>query len=160
VVEPFGISAFEVPHDSEGGCYGFNIYRKSESGEKKITISTDMGYPGGGLVNKFVNSDAIIIESNHDPEMLENSNRPWFLKKRITEIGHLSNEQCAGFLVEIMKGSDFLPGSVLLYHISQQCNTNKLAEECTRRALDNNNFKTVKIVQTFKDSPSNVIKIY
>jgi len=156
----FDVHAFQVPHDSEGGCYGFNIFRECGSGTKKISVSTDMGYPEDPLVNEFTNSHAIVIESNHDSDMLENSNRPYFLKKRIMEIGHLSNDQCALFLVDILKNSDFLPDSVLLAHISQECNTNAIAEECTRKALELNNFKEVKVLQTFKDKPSNAIKLF
>ncbi len=155
----FDLHAFKVPHDSEGGCYGFNVFRDSESGKKKISVSTDMGFPEPPLINDFTNSDVIVIESNHDTEMLEKSNRPYFLKKRIREIGHLSNDQCAQFLVDIFNNSDFLPDSVMLAHISQQCNTNELAEGCTRKALELNNFK-VNVVQTFKDKPSPAIKIY
>jgi phosphoribosyl 1,2-cyclic phosphodiesterase len=156
----FDIHAFQVPHDSEGGCFGYNIFRESDSGVKKVSVSTDMGYPEAPLINAFTNSHAIVIESNHDTEMLEKSNRPWFLKKRIKEIGHLSNDQCAQFLVEIFNNSDFLPDSVMLAHISQQCNTNDIAEECTRKALELNNFAKVKVLQTYKDKPSIAIKIY
>jgi phosphoribosyl 1,2-cyclic phosphodiesterase len=156
----FELHAFKVPHDAEGGCYGFNIFRESESGKKKISISTDMGYPEPPIVKEFTNSHAIVLESNHDTEMLESSNRPYFLKKRIKEIGHLSNEQCAQFLVDIFTESDFLPDSVMLAHISQQCNTNALAEGCTRKALDQNNFNQVNVLETFKDRPSKSIKIY
>jgi len=156
----FNIHAFKVPHDSEGGCYGFNIYREGETGIKKVSISTDMGYPESPIINDFTNSHAIVIESNHDTEMLEKSNRPWFLKKRIKEIGHLSNEQCAQFLVDIFNSSDFLPDTVLLAHISQQCNTNAIAEECTRKALDLNKFNEVKVLQTYKDKPSEAINIF
>jgi len=156
----FEIHAFKVPHDAEGGCYGYNVFRESESGVKKVSISTDMGYPEPPLINEFINSHVIVLESNHDTEMLESSNRPYFLKKRIKEIGHLSNEQCAQFLVDILNSSDFLPDTVMLAHISQQCNTNELAEGCTRKALELNNFHKVQVVQTYKDKPSKPIKIF
>jgi phosphoribosyl 1,2-cyclic phosphodiesterase len=156
----FNVHAFSVPHDSEGGCYGFNVFRESESGIKKVSVSTDMGYPEAPIINKFTNSHAIVIESNHDTDMLESSNRPFFLKKRIKEIGHLSNDQCAQFLVDIFNSSDFLPDSVMLAHISQQCNTNALAEGCTKEALELNNFIGVNVLQTYKDKPSKAIKIY
>jgi phosphoribosyl 1,2-cyclic phosphodiesterase len=156
----FEVHAFQVPHDSEGGCFGYNIFRESITGIKKISVSTDMGFPDAPLINEFTNSHVIVIESNHDTEMLEKSDRPWFLKKRIKEIGHLSNVQCAQFLVDIFKSSDFLPDSVMLAHISQQCNTNALAESCIREALDSNNFTEIKVLQTFMNKPSKTIKIY
>ena len=158
-IRSLDIHTFEVPHDSEGGCFGYSISKGTDGNRKKVTISTDMGYPKTGLADEFVNSDVIVIESNHDTEMLENSNRPAYLIQRIKNIGHLSNRQSAEFIVDIVNKSYKHPVAVMLAHISQQCNTNELAEECMTSALKKNNFDQTKVEMTYKNMPSNLITV-
>jgi phosphoribosyl 1,2-cyclic phosphodiesterase len=91
--------------------------------------------------------------------MLEGSNRPAWLKKRIREIGHLSNDQCAGFVCEVARSSTRPPAAVVLAHISQQCNTNALAEDATAGALRLGGFPDVRVVQSFKSLPSEIVRV-
>jgi phosphoribosyl 1,2-cyclic phosphodiesterase len=135
-LEPFLIRSFAVPHDSPGGCFGFSISAEDGGREKKITIATDLGYVGPELPAQFADSDVIVLESNHDVRMLEESSRPHWLKKRIREIGHLSNDQCAQLVVQILDCSGRLPHSFVLAHISKQCNTQELALGCTGEILE------------------------
>jgi phosphoribosyl 1,2-cyclic phosphodiesterase len=151
----FEIAAFEVPHDSPGGCFGYSIAR----GAQKVTIATDLGFPTEALASRFADSRAIVIESNHDPDMLENSGRPEWLKRRIREIGHLSNEQCAQFVVTVFASSRLPPDAVVLAHISQVCNTNALAVACTESALARSGRANVHIIETFKRHPSRVLSL-
>ncbi|MDP4117150.1 MAG: MBL fold metallo-hydrolase, partial [Bacteroidota bacterium] len=153
-IGPLSVQAFTVPHDSEGGCVGYNIYAVNNGGTKKITISTDLGYTEDGLSDKFKDSDAIVIESNHDDGMLESSNRPYFLIQRIKEIGHLSNNQCSKFMLDVLIKSEKKPSHIMLAHISQQCNTNGLAVKSMRKSLDDNKYNDIEIVETFKDKSS------
>jgi phosphoribosyl 1,2-cyclic phosphodiesterase len=135
-LEPFLIRTFPVPHDSPGGCFGFSIFAEDGGREKKITIATDLGYVGPELPAQFADSDVIVLESNHDVHMLEESSRPRWLKQRIREIGHLSNDQCAQLVVQILDCSTHLPHSLVLAHISKQCNTQELALGCTGEILE------------------------
>jgi len=155
----FLVQSFEVPHDSPGGCFGFNIFNYLKSGIKKITVATDLGYPKDDLIDSFVDSDVIIIESNHDRDMLESSNRPEWVKQRIRDIGHLSNEQCAGFLKKVIAKSDKKPQAIILAHISQQCNTNDLAEEQTRKVLDENDHDDVEVFMTHRMQANEIVSI-
>ncbi len=125
IVEPF-----EVDHDSQG-CYGFSVYHKN----KKATIATDLGPPGKHLVERFKDSDVIVIESNHDTQMLEKSSRPYWLKERIRR-SHLSNVECAGFVRKVISASEKKPSAVVLAHLSSECNTSLLAEKCMRQAVE------------------------
>jgi phosphoribosyl 1,2-cyclic phosphodiesterase len=145
-LEPFLIRSFSVPHDSPGGCFGFSIQADDGGHGKKITIATDLGYPGSGLAAHFAGSDVIVIESNHDVRMLEESSRPRWLKQRIHEIGHLSNDQCAEFVVRVLDSSPQLPHSLVLAHISKQCNTEELVLGCTGEVLDRLGAATVRLV--------------
>ncbi len=152
----FFISAFSVPHDSEGGCWGFNICSHKDKG-KKISIATDLGYPENGLWKNFIDSEVIIIESNHDPEMLRNSGRPIWLQQRIEEIGHLSNEQSSEFILDVIKRSQFEPQAIILSHISQQCNSGHLAYSTLNTKLKNNNYTRSKIYISHKFKPGEII---
>ena len=155
----FKAQAFEVPHDSSGGCFGFNIFSKSNSEEKKITIATDLGFPTDSILPHFIDSDVIIIEANHDKDMLENSSRPRWLKKRIVKLGHLSNTQCAALLEEVLHKSNTLPKAIILAHISQECNTNNNAVNCIKSMLNQNGYGNIKIIETYKRKANNTVSI-
>lgn len=155
----FEVNAFSVPHDSPGGCFGFSLSHGSGSGRRKTTIATDFGFQKEGLVDSFKDSHAVVIESNHDVAMLENSGRPPWLKKRIREVGHLSNDQCAQFVTEVAHASGEPPRHVVLAHISQQCNTNEIAERTTAEALSREGYSSVRVIQSFKAVPSEIIEV-
>ncbi len=158
-VSGFTISSFEVPHDVPGGCYGYNIYVKNDVSTKKISIATDIGYATETAEESFKNSDLMVIESNHDVVMLENSRRAEWLKERIKNIGHLSNEQSANFIENVLKKSSTLPKVIMLAHISQECNTPYLASTTMINKLRYNNFSNIKVILTNKSNISEIIKI-
>ncbi len=158
-ISNFGILGFEVPHDVPGGCWGYNIFMKNDVSTKKVTIATDLGYSTETAVKGFLNSDLIVIESNHDVTMLENSRRSNWLKERIKTIGHLSNEQSADLIYEVLENSQILPKAILLAHISQECNTNYLATTTMMNRLRGTNYKEIKVVVTHKNTTSEVITI-
>ena len=153
------IDAFEVPHDSPGGCFGFGVACGVGPMRRRIALATDLGYPAEGLREKFLGANAVVIESNHDIDMLENSGRPAWLKKRIKEIGHLSNDQCAAFVRDLCRSNAARPSAVILAHISQQCNTNELAERATTEALLRDGVRSVRVVQSFKALPSEIVRV-
>lgn len=155
----FRVTGFPVVHDSEGGCFGYSILKGENGDQKKITIATDLGNAENGLEEKFADSDVIIIESNHDEEMLENSGRPYVLIQRIKKTGHLSNKQCSEFVLKILRKSVKHPSHIMLAHISSQCNTNKLAVGHITDTLISNNYKDIEIVETFKDRPGKKIAL-
>jgi len=122
------IEAFSVPHDASDPV-GFVI----SDGNVKLGIATDLGQPTPLVVNKLSTCDAIVLESNHDYEMLMASNRPWPLKTRIAgRSGHLSNEQATELLQNVL--SERLR-VLLLAHLSEECNTHHLAQHLMRQTL-------------------------
>jgi phosphoribosyl 1,2-cyclic phosphodiesterase len=155
----FVIRAFEVPHDSDGGCFGFNVICDAGGQTKKVSVVTDMAHPTKSAVGHMADSDVIVIESNYDVDMLENSARPVWLKRRIQEDGHLSNDQCAESLLQIIDNSQTLPKTLALAHISQECNTNALALECTELALGGQGIKGIDVFETHPDRPGKVISV-
>lgn len=123
VVEPFAIS-----HDAEeplGFCFYF--------GEEKLVLATDLGYVSDRVKRAAQNANTMIIEANHDIELLRTGAYPWYLKRRILgDKGHLSNDSTADFLVEVINEST---KAVYLAHLSQENNRPELARSAVRQAL-------------------------
>jgi phosphoribosyl 1,2-cyclic phosphodiesterase len=125
--EGFEIESFPVSHDSPGGCRGYVFRAKGDDGDKKIAYATDVAYADDPFVERFLDADAFVLESNHDVEMLENSGRPRALIDRIRNTGHLSNEESAAAFGKILDGSRRLPRLAMLAHLSDECNLPELA---------------------------------
>ena len=122
------IRAFSIPHDA---CdpVGYNFFAEN----KKVTVATDIGHISLELLNCLEASDLLLLESNHDVEMLRIGPYPWHLKKRIAgEHGHLSNE-AAGKVIAYMaeKGTK----RFLLGHLSRENNFPELAYQTVCNAL-------------------------
>lgn len=158
-LKEFAIRGFEVPHDSDGGCFGYSIFYDAGTRTKKVSLVTDMAHATESVVGHMANSDLIVIESNYDVDMLEHSARPVWLKRRIREEGHLSNDQCGEALLKIIDRSHRLPGSVVLAHISQECNTNAIALKCTQSALKWKGVSGVEVSETHPDRPGSTIVV-
>ena len=122
------IEAFPLSHDASDPV-GFTI----TDGLTRLGIMTDFGQPSALVQNKISQCDALILESNHDPDMLMASNRPWPLKTRIAgRSGHLSNADAAELIKNALTPRLRL---LLLAHISEECNTHALALDTMRQTL-------------------------
>lgn len=123
------ITPFSVPHDALDPV-GFSI----ETGEgKKIGIVTDIGSVTALVRERLRGSDALVIEFNHDNDILLYSHYPWDLKQRIRgRLGHLSNHQAAELLSELAHGG---LKHVVLAHLSQVNNRPEVAFESASGAL-------------------------
>jgi phosphoribosyl 1,2-cyclic phosphodiesterase len=122
------IRPFEVTHDAANPV---NFIIGGSSG--LIGIATDLGYASRVVKENLKECQAIIVEANHDPEMLEYGPYPWPLKQRIkSKYGHLSNEQGARLLAEV-----FHEGlkHVCLAHLSETNNNPRTALETVRGIL-------------------------
>ncbi len=118
------IAAF---HDS-AECVGYVL----DVDNKKLGLLTDTGYVHQKVIPYLLNLDCYILESNHDPEMLMASSRPYYLKQRIlSDHGHLSNRDSMATLVKIMGDKTKL---VMHAHISKECNLSEIVE-LTRKAV-------------------------
>ncbi len=124
----FVVQAFRVPHDANEPV-GFLI----EAEEKKMALVTDLGSVNGLIRERLKGANLVILESNHDPELLRNGRYPWPLKQRILgKYGHLSNQDCASLLTGIQ--SCGLSWAVLA-HLSDDNNTPELAFQTSRELL-------------------------
>ncbi len=121
------ITPFPVEHDVE--TVGYVL----DTPQGKIGIATDAGKPTNLLETFLRDCHALVLESNYDPDLLLCSNRTWELKRRISGgHGHLSNRQAAELLPRIVTRNT---KSVLLAHISEDCNRYELALNAAREAL-------------------------
>lgn len=116
----FDITTFKVSHDATYPL-GFSI---SDS-ESKITYATDLGCCSKDFLRVAKGSDIVIIESNHDVDMLMNGSYPAYLKRRIlSNKGHLSNLACAITINEVAASGT---RKFLLSHLSENNNLPELA---------------------------------
>ncbi len=111
-----------TPHDARGSV-GFRI----RAGEEKIGYFTDIGHLSEGVLRGLSGCRRVVIESNHDLEMLKNGSYPYALKQRILgNMGHLSNELCAKLLPHL---AAFGTESFMLAHLSEENNRPDIAFE-------------------------------
>jgi len=128
VIGDLRIEPYATPHDAEEPV-AFVV----ESGGLKLGHATDLGRVTAEVVGKLQNADALLVEANHDVDMLNAGPYPWSLKKRVqSDVGHLSNEACGELLAAACH--DGLK-TVVLMHLSETNNHPDLAEITARQAL-------------------------
>ncbi len=138
------ILPFRLPHDAYAPV-GFVL----RHGEARIGIATDLGMPTELIRERLRNCQLVILEANHDKDMLRNSHRPWSLKQRIlSRQGHLSNETAAELLADI--AGDSLQ-QVFLAHLSSDCNSLDLALHTVRSHLKSVGLEHIRILPTHPD---------
>ncbi len=123
------LSRFATSHDCEGSS-GYTAVLSSGS---KIALCTDLGIMTDDIRAYLSGSDLVLLESNHDIEMLKRGPYPPELKLRIlSDKGHLSNNACAAELPELLKKGTT---RIVLSHISQHNNLPMLASNAAKRVL-------------------------
>jgi len=128
-LDSFLVKTLVTFHDALEPCG----YKFTEGGKSMVYI-TDTGYYPQAAFDAIRNADLYIIEANHDPEMLLDSERPWQLKRRILDDeGHLSNEDSA-FLIANVLGEK--TRKIILAHRSQECNTPEKSLQTYRNVFE------------------------
>jgi phosphoribosyl 1,2-cyclic phosphodiesterase len=119
---------FTTPHDAADPV-GFTFTVEGA----KIGYATDLGYLPASVREHLRGCDGLLIEANHDLEMLRSGPYPWAVKQRVmSRVGHLSNDALAEFLAtDYDGGAAFL----ILAHLSEQNNHPELARTAAERAL-------------------------
>ena len=133
---------FKTSHDTYS--VGFVI----KLGNDEIVYITDTGYINSKYYNKLKNKQIYIFESNHDIEMLEQGNYPYHLKQRIlSDEGHLSNRDSSYYLSKYLIGPN--TKEVILIHLSKENNTEELAINALKEALqkENKSFSNIKVAK-------------
>ncbi len=124
------ISPFTIPHDAADPC-GFVFHARSES--IRMAIATDLGYVPPNVKMALKGLDVLLLESNHDLEMLKDGPYPWSVKQRVlSRVGHLSNAAAAEFLLRDYDGGAH---TIVLGHLSAQNNLPELARLAAEQAI-------------------------
>lgn len=142
------IEAYSISHDAADPV-GYCFY----DGEQKLSLATDLGYVSSKVKEKISDSNALILESNHDVEMLRVGHYPWNIKRRIMgDTGHLSNDAAGQALCEMISERT---ESVYLAHLSRDHNLMDLAKLTVNNVLEEGGLpaegRKVKLMDTYFD---------
>jgi len=124
------ITPFTIPHDAADPC-GFVFTSEGI----RMALATDLGYMPPNVKAALKRIDVLLLESNHDLEMLKDGPYPWSVKQRVlSRVGHLSNHATAEFL---QKDYDGTAAWIILGHLSESNNAPELARIAAEQALAN-----------------------
>lgn len=145
----FCVQAFECSHDVP--CVGYKI----SCAGKSICIATDTGTVTQPMRSAFYGCENIMLESNHDIDMLKGGFYSASLKSRImSDRGHLSNSDCAGFITEL---AGFGLRRAVLAHLSENNNTPLLARASAEQSLAR--FAPQYSVSVYPASPGLILEL-
>ena len=149
------IENFSISHDAV--CpRGYKVHGKT----KKCCIATDLGYFSEEVRAALNDSDIVLLESNHDIEMVKFGPYPYPLKQRILSTkGHLSNDDCGKAIVDILKNGF---KTIYLGHLSKTNNYPELAYETVKSVLIENGIdiqKDVELRMCNRDKHSKVLDV-
>ncbi|MEX0943861.1 MAG: MBL fold metallo-hydrolase [Pseudomonadales bacterium] len=126
----FKVEPVPVPHDAREPCQ----YIVSGHG-RKVGVLTDLGHISPYVEQQYAACDALLLECNHDVEMLANGPYPWALKQRVGGMhGHLSNQQAAGLLSKIQVER---LQHLIICHVSEKNNHPDLALAAVQEPVRN-----------------------
>lgn len=127
-VGDIAVKPFTIPHDAADPV-GFTFVAEGI----KVGIATDLGYIPVSVRDHLRGCDVLVMESNHDLEMLRGGPYPWSVKQRVmSRVGHLSNEALADFFLH---DYDNNAAFVVLAHLSEQNNHPEIARREAEKAL-------------------------
>ena len=144
------VVSFGIPHDAIDPV-GFCFYSQGI----KITIATDLGYLTESVKFHLRRSNLMLLESNHDLEMLKVGPYPWSVKQRVmSRVGHLSNDMMSDFL---LRDFDGFPARLVLGHLSEHNNHPEIVRLFASQALEGRGLRT-RLSIAGQHSPSEVFR--
>ncbi|WP_446898083.1 MBL fold metallo-hydrolase [Clostridium sp. LBM24168] len=150
-IKDMDIISYKISHDA-ADPRGYKIFSKN----KCACIATDLGFFSKEIKENLNQADIILLESNHDVEMLKFGPYPYVLKKRILgKTGHLSNEDCGKAILDISTNKF---KKIILGHLSKINNYPKLAYKTVLNVLNENGIKLdndLSVSMADRNMPSN-----
>ncbi len=141
ILNDLKILPLQLSHDSIN-CLGYIFLNQKRS----LAYITDTGFVAIPYLELLKKVDTLIIEANHDVEMLLESNRPWILKERIlSATGHMSNQICGEILAKILDGGKL--SRIILAHLSEECNTEEICVNTILSCLNQENIPEIWIAK-------------
>lgn len=144
------VTSFEISHDAADPV-GYSF----EQNDVKLSLVTDTGYISPKIIREVADSDALILECNHDIDMLRVGSYPWNVKRRIlSDVGHLSNEAAGEALAELVSEKT---RRIYMAHLSRDHNMMDLArmtmtdhlQRCRLPQKDR-----IRVMDTYFDRPT------
>lgn len=137
-IKDMNIKSFNIPHDAAAPV-GYTIFSEG----RLSSVATDLGVFTEEIRENIKSSEVVLLESNHDVEMLKFGPYPYPLKRRVlSEIGHLSNEDCGRAIVNLIR--DGVLRNLYLGHLSNTNNHPDLAYQTVLSILNENDIKVGK----------------
>jgi phosphoribosyl 1,2-cyclic phosphodiesterase len=145
------VESFPISHDAAEPV-AYNFY----DGQAKLSIATDIGYMSPIVREKIKDADVIVLEANHDIQMLRVGKYPWNIKRRIlSDVGHLSNEAAGEALCDVISART---KRVYLAHLSREHNMLDLAKLTVNNILYDSGVyadgRNVTLMDTYYDRPT------
>ena len=151
-LEGVSIHTFPISHDAADPV-GFSFHGEGRT----FTAATDLGIITPSVENAVREADVLLLESNHDPQMLLHGTYPAFLKKRMAgENGHVSIQEAGRLLAENSMGR---PRQVFLAHLSSENNRIETAQQCVRNLLEEAGYQMGRDITLHKTYPQQVSHI-
>ncbi len=123
----FAVLPFHTPHDTPESV-GYRV-----TGSGVLGYCTDFGHVTDEILEGLSGAKTVVIEANHDLELLKNGPYPIYLKRRIlSDNGHLSNDDCGGLAAELIRRGT---KKLVLAHLSRENNRPELAHRCVSESL-------------------------
>ncbi len=125
----FDIEPFRVPHDAL-----YTVGYRISKGRESVGVATDVGVMTDNIVKHLSSCDLVMLESNHDTDMLMQGRYPYMLKMRIrSDKGHLSNGECADTLLKLRESG---VRKFMLAHLSEDNNSPEVAFDAVKSVFD------------------------
>ncbi|WDH98718.1 MBL fold metallo-hydrolase [Paenibacillus urinalis] len=149
--ESLRVESFGISHDAAEPV-GYSFY----DGKEKLSVATDLGYMSDKVRLAISDADVLVLESNHDIDMLRMGRYPWNTKRRImSDLGHLSNEAAGAALSELLNGRT---KRAYLAHLSRDHNMMELAKLTVRGAMEDRGCfykdSEFQLCETYYDRPT------
>ncbi len=120
---------FSIDHDAANP-----VAYRVKNGRRQVAVATDMGHYDQYIIDHLQGLDAVLLESNHDVNMLQTGPYPYYLKRRIlSDHGHLSNENAGRLLNYVLHDN---MKHIILGHLSKENNYEALAYETVKLEID------------------------
>lgn len=141
------VRAFDIPHDAAAPV-GYII-----QGTSRCVVATDIGNVDDRLQQMLEGAQVLVLEANHDEEMLKQGSYPYNLKQRILgPLGHLSNRRMAQVVAELRRR----PQKLILAHLSESNNRPELAMDTVKSVLASYGINNMEIYMTAQNHSTSV----
>lgn len=149
------IQPFSIPHDAADPV-GYVI----RAGKEQMAVATDMGHVTEEVLQALKGVQHVVLESNHDLEMLKFGPYPWSLKKRImSPVGHLSNDDCGACVVQLAQSCT---PCIYLAHLSKDNNVPELAYLTVKNTVEESGLRLdydVRLELTYRNRATQLFKV-